>query len=103
MDLIHNLLKLTIISKSIFRQVEFCIVVQRLIIVDGKKCNCELTMLRCLVVDSEGSSKQLMALEMFCQQKNEGSVLEVGSSLMVGWVMGQGFENYIGQSSLGGM
>jgi len=67
MELIHNLLKLVIISKSIFRQVELCSVKQKFVAVDDKKCNNESMTLGCPAIDGEGRDRHLTMLGIFCQ------------------------------------
>jgi hypothetical protein len=51
MELICNLLKLTIISKFISRLVELYSVEQKLVAIDDEKCNNESTTLGCHAVD----------------------------------------------------
>jgi hypothetical protein len=84
MDLICNLLKLAIISKSISKWVELYTAEQKFVTSDGRERNSESITWGCLVVDDERSDKQLTVLGMFCQWRREGLALEVGSSLVVG-------------------
>jgi hypothetical protein len=80
MDLIRNLLKLAIISKSISRWVE---PEQKFVTSDSRECNNESIMLGCPAIDDESSDKQLTMLGI-CQWQREGPALEVGSSPVVG-------------------
>jgi hypothetical protein len=54
MDLIHNPLKLAIISKSISRRVELCTEEQKFVVADGRKRNTELTVLDVLQSMTQG-------------------------------------------------
>ncbi len=56
MNLIHNLLKLAIISKSISRRVELCIEVQKFVVADDRKRNRESTVLDVLQSMMKGVS-----------------------------------------------
>ncbi len=93
MDLICNLLKLTIISKSISRWVELHTAKQKFVTSDNRERNSESITLRCLTVNDERSDKQLTMLGMFCQWQRADLPHEVGSSLVVGYTVGQGFKD----------
>jgi hypothetical protein len=90
MDLIHNLLKLVIISKSIYRRVKLCITKKKIVTIDNGEHNNESITLGCPIINTKGGMDSWQYLGCFVNIEGRAQLWRCGQVQWWGrwWVKG---------------